>query len=112
MAEINGEVSWKNSGHKIYTSTTSAIGNYDIPAETNTLRINNGVSGINIPKASENEGRTIILIGWPGISTKNLNFISGNDLLHIKSNNSITEIGSGDVFTIQSAGNRWVLLYR
>lgn len=112
MAEDNGEVRWKNSGHKVYTSTTSSTGNYDIPDETNTLRINNSVSGINIPDASENDGRTIILIGWPGISTKNLNFQTGDDLLDIATNTPVNEIGSRDVFTIQSAGNRWILLYR
>ncbi|HSP12260.1 MAG TPA: hypothetical protein VLO29_07015 [Salegentibacter sp.] len=112
MAEKNGEVKWKNSGHKVYTSTASATGNYDIPDETYTLRINNQVSGINIPSASANAGRIIVLIGWNGISNKTLNFQETYKLLEIKSNAQITEIGSRDVFTIQSAGNRWLLIHR
>ncbi|WP_081211464.1 hypothetical protein [Salegentibacter sediminis] len=112
MAENNGEVKWKNSGHKVYSSTTSSTGNYDIPDETYTLRINNNVSGINIPDASTNKGRIIILINWPGNATKNLNFKSGDNLLDLKSNTQINQINSNEVFTIQSAGNRWLLLYK
>lgn len=112
MAEKNGEVKWKNSGHKVYSSTTSSTGNYDIPDETYTLRINNNVSAINIPSASTNKGRIIILINWPGNATKNLNFQSGDNLLDMKTNTQISQINSNEVFTIQSAGNRWLLLYR
>jgi hypothetical protein len=112
MAENNGEVKWKNSGHKVYTSTASATGNYDIPDDTYTLRINNNVTGINVPSASANKGRIIILIGWQGISFKNLNFQESYNLLDIQSNTQINQIGSRDVFTIQSAGNRWLLLYK
>ncbi|SFN35269.1 hypothetical protein [Salegentibacter flavus] len=112
MAEKNGEVKWKNSGHKVYTSTTSATGNYDIPNETYTLRINNNVSGINMPSASANKGRIIILIGLPGISTKTLNFQESFQLWDIQTDIQINQINSNEVFTIQSAGNRWLLLYR
>lgn len=112
MAEKNGEVKWKNSGHKVYTSTASATGNYDIPNETYTLRINNNVSGINMPSASANKGRIIILIGLPGISTKTLNFQESFQLWDIQTDTQINQINSNEVFTIQSAGNRWLLLYR
>ncbi|WP_372918410.1 hypothetical protein [Salegentibacter sp.] len=112
MAEKNGEVKWKNSGHKVYTSTGSATGNYNIPDETYTLRINNNLSGINIPSASANKGRIIILIGLPGISTKTLNFQESFQLWDIQTNTQINQINSNEVFTIQSAGNRWLLLYR
>lgn len=112
MAEQNGEVKWKNSGHKVYSSTTSSTGNYDIPDETYTLRINNNVSGINIPNASTNKGRIIVLINWPGNATKNLNFKPGDNLLDLGTNTQINQINSNEVFTIQSAGNRWLLLYR
>lgn len=112
MAENNGEVKWKNSGHKVYSSTTSSTGNYDIPDETYTLRINNNVSGINIPPASANKGRIIILIGLPGISTKTLNFQENFQLWDIHTDTQINQINSNEVFTIQSAGNRWLLLYK
>ncbi|MGY5847486.1 hypothetical protein ACW6QP_08695 [Salegentibacter sp. HM20] len=107
-----GQVSWAHNYTRNYSSTTSATGEFTIPVETHTLRINNQVSSIRFPKASDFPGRMLILINWPGNSAKTLNFESGDNLLEIASNSQITEIGTREVFTIQSAGNRWILLHR
>lgn len=110
VVDNTGNMNWSFPNTKNYSTTGSATGDYVIPSEVYTLRINNQVSGITLPKASENTGRILILIGWPGISAKTLNFSTGDDLLDISSNTSVTEIGQKQVYKIQSAGNRWLLL--
>jgi hypothetical protein len=107
-----GQVSWAHNYTRNYTSTTSSTGEYAISEETHTLRINNQVSSIRFPKASDFPGRMLILINWPGNSAKTLTFEGNDNLLEIASNTQITQIGIREVFTIQSAGNRWILLHR
>ncbi len=110
MTDASGTVSWKHNNTRTYTSTTSATGNYSIPDETFTLRINNQVSGVTIPDAAANKGRVIYLINWPGNSVKTLTFLNGNDLFDITTNSTVTTISGGQKMMIQSAGNRWILL--
>lgn len=105
-----GKVSWKSQGTQNYSSTTSSTGTFVITEEVYTLRINNQVSGISIPDASQNKGRIIILIGWPGISSKNLVFSGGDDLYDIVNDVSITTIQGKQRLKMQSAGNRWILI--
>ena len=105
-----GKVSWKSQGTQNYSSTTSNTGTFVITEEVYTLRINNQVSGIAIPDASQNKGRIIILIGWPGISSKTLVFSGGDDLYDIVNDVSLTSIQGKQRLTIQSAGNRWILI--
>lgn len=105
-----GNMNWRYPNTKNYTSTTSAVGDYVIPDDVHTLRINNQVSSITIPDAAANKGRIILLLGWPGISQKQLNFIGGNDLFDITTNSSINTISGGQRYKIQSAGNRWILI--
>lgn len=106
----SGALNWTYNNIRNYSTTGSATGDFVVGAEVYTLRINNEVSGITIPKASENKGRMIILLGWPGISNKTLNFSTGDNLLDITTNTTVATIGSRQVFKIQSAGNRWILL--
>lgn len=110
MADASGIVSWKHNNIRTYTSTTSSTGNYSIPDETFTLRINNQVSSITIPDAATNKGRVLYLINWPGNSAKTLTFLNGNDLFDITTNSTVSTINSGQKMMIQSAGNRWLLL--
>ncbi len=105
-----GTMSWTYNNVSNYSSTGGATGEYAIGDEVYTLRINNEVSGILIPKASDHKGRIIILIGWPGIGSKNLNFSTGDNLLDITTNTTVTSITGRQVYKIQSAGNRWILL--
>ncbi|MDT0687071.1 hypothetical protein [Autumnicola psychrophila] len=107
-----GGVSWKHSGWTNYISTESTTGDYLIGEEVGTLRINNQVSGIVIPKASENKGRKITLSGWPGAGVKNLIFLGSDNLLDISTNTTVTTIQGGKTYEIQSAGNRWILLFK
>lgn len=110
VVDNTGSMNWAYPNSKNYSTTGGATGEFLISNEVYTLRINNQVSGITLPKASENTGRILILIGWPGISPKTLNFSTGDDLLDISTNTSVTEIGQKQVYEIQSAGNRWLLL--
>ncbi|MFZ0491095.1 MAG: hypothetical protein WAM00_12675, partial [Salegentibacter sp.] len=93
-----------------YSSTTSATGDYVITDEIGTLRINNQMSAIVIPQASLNKGRIIRLISWVGTSEKPFTFLGGDDLFDVRTNSKVTSIKTQQVFTIQSAGNRWLLL--
>ncbi|WP_026915484.1 hypothetical protein [Christiangramia portivictoriae] len=106
----NGQVSWTNAGFENYSSTTSAAAEYAIGDEVGTLRINNQVTGLIIPASAPNKGRIIRLINWPGNAEKLFQFTGGDDLFDPKTNSKITSIKSGQIFTIQSAGNRWILL--
>lgn len=106
----NGQVSWTNAGFENYSSTTSAAAEYAIGDEVGTLRINNQVTGLIIPASAPNKGRIIRLINWPGNAEKLFQFTGGDDLFDPRTNSKITSIKSGQIFTIQSAGNRWILL--
>lgn len=110
VLDNTGSMNWKYPNIKNYSSTTSAVGDYVIPDDVYTLRINNQVSSVTIPDAASNKGRIILLIGWPGISQKQLNFIGGNDLFDITTNSSVSTINGGQRYMIQSAGNRWILI--
>ena len=105
-----GQSSWANPGYQNYSSTTSATGDYVITDEIGTLRINNQMSAIVIPQASLNKGRIIRLISWVGTSEKPFTFLGGDDLFDVRTNAKVTSIKTQQVFTIQSAGNRWLLL--
>ncbi|CAL67258.1 hypothetical protein [Christiangramia forsetii] len=105
-----GQASWANPGYQNYSSTTSATGDFVISDEIGTLRINNQVSGLVIPASSTNKGRIIRLINWPANSEKILVFLGSDDLFDPRSNTKILSIKPQQIFTIQSAGNRWILL--
>ena len=110
MTNATGQVSWANAGFENYSSTTSSTGDFTITDEVGSLRINNQVTGIIIPASAPNKGRIIRLINWPGNTEKNLVFLGGDDLFDVKTNSKILSIKPQQIFTIQSAGNRWILL--
>lgn len=110
MINGTGQVSWSNAGFQNYSSTTSATGDFVITNEVGSLRINNQVSGLVIPPSASNKGRIIRLINWPGTSEKNLIFQGADDLFDPRTNQKVLSIKPNQVFTIQSAGNRWILL--
>ncbi len=106
----NGQVSWTNAGFENYSSTTSAVADYAITDDVGTLRINNQVTGLIMPASASNKGRILRLINWPGNSEKFFQFTGGDDLFDPRTNAKVPSIKSGQIFTIQSAGNRWILL--
>lgn len=110
MLNATGQASWANPGYQNYSSVTSATGNFTVTDEIGTLRINDGITGIVFPPASANKGRIIRLLNWPGNSEKPFLFQGGDDLFDVRTNSKVTNIKPQQVFTVQSAGNRWVLL--
>lgn len=110
ILSATGQASWGNPGFQNYSSTTSATGDFVITDEIGTLRINNQVSGLVIPASAPNKGRIIRLINWPANSEKNLIFQGSDDLFDIRTNTKVLSIKPQEIFTIQSAGNRWVLI--
>ncbi|MUP46316.1 hypothetical protein E0K83_11235 [Gramella sp. BOM4] len=110
MTNGSGQVSWVNAGFENYSSTTSTTGDFTITDEIGSLRINNQVSGLVIPASAPNKGRIIRLINWPGNSEKNLVFLGSDDLFDPRTNQKVLTIKPNQIFTIQSAGNRWILL--
>jgi len=105
-----GNLNWSYPHFQNYISTTSATGDYVITDEVGTLRINNEVNQLIIPPANINKGRIIRLIGWDAISPKNLIFSNADNLYDVRTNSIITTISANQIYTIQSAGNRWILL--
>jgi len=110
ILNATGQAIWGNPGYQNYSSTTSATGDFAITDEVGTLRINNQISGLIIPQASSNKGRIIRLVNWSGNSEKILVFQGSDDLFDVRTNSKILSIKPQQLFTIQSAGNRWILL--
>lgn len=106
----SGQALWSNAGFENYSSTTSSTGDFSITDEVGTLRINNQISRIIIPPSSPNKGRIIRLINWPGNSEKPFIFQGADDLFDVRTNSKVLSIKPQQIFTIQSAGNRWLLL--
>jgi len=112
ILDTQGNANWTYPHIQNYVSTTSSSGDFIITDDVGTLRINNEVSQIIIPPANINKGRIIYLMGWDGISNKNLIFSNADNLYDIRNKVNVTSIGANQVYTIQSAGNRWILLNR
>lgn len=106
----SGNMNWRYPNTQNYTSTTSSSTDYVITDEISTLRINDQVTGIVIPPANAHKGRVITLIGWKGTKTKPFQFSGTDDLYDVVNDISITSISGSQVLTMQSAGNRWILL--
>lgn len=107
-----GDMNWKYPNVMNYSSTGTATGDYVIPEEVYTLRINSQVSSITIPDASLNKGRILILISFQGTGNRPFNFLNGDTLEDISTGNNITSISSGNRLMIQSIGTRWIVLFK
>ena len=108
--DSTGNMNWTYPNSQNYVSTGSATGDFIITEDVGTLRINNDLSQLIIPPANLNKGRIIRLIGWDGIGNKNFVFSNADNLYDVRNNVNVTSIGANQIFTIQSAGNRWILL--
>ena len=110
VLDSSGNMNWKHPNSQNYSTTGGASGDFLITDEIYSLRINNGVSGVIIPPANMNSGRIINLIAWKGTGTKPFIFSGGDDIYDTVFDSSILSIGGKEMITIQSAGNRWVVL--
>lgn len=110
VLETNGNMNWKHPNSKNYSTTGSATGDFVITDEIYSLRINNGVSGLVIPPSNINNGRIINLIAWKGTGTKPFIFSGGDDIYDTVFDSSILSISGKEMITIQSAGNRWIVI--
>ncbi|TVZ25202.1 hypothetical protein JM83_0103 [Gillisia sp. Hel_I_86] len=108
--DSSGNMNWTYPNAQNYVTTGSATGDFVITEDVGTLRINNDLSQIIIPPANLNKGRIIRLIGWDGIGNKNFVFSNADNLYDVRNKVNVTGIGANQIFTIQSAGNRWILL--
>ncbi len=105
-----GNMNWKYPNIQNYSSTTSTASDFVITDEIGTLRINDQVTGIVIPAANAHKGRIIRLVAWKGTKVKPLRFVGNDDLYDVVNDVSLTSIAGSQIITMQSAGNRWVLL--
>lgn len=103
-------MTWKYPGTFNYSTTGSATGDFIITDEVFSLRINDQISGLIIPASNSHKGRIITLLAWKGTKTKTLIFTGTDDLYDMVNDVSITSITGSQIMTIQSAGNRWILL--
>ena len=106
----NGLMRWRPPTYYPYASSTSDTGTFKIEKNVGILRINDNLSSVELPDASENKGRTIILVCWPTTSDKPFSFINGDDLFDVTTNSKVSTIERGTVLTILSAGNRWLVI--
>lgn len=110
ILDSTGNMNWTYPNAQNYVTTGSATGDFVITEDVGTLRINNDLSQLIIPAANLNKGRIIRLIGWDNIGTKNFVFLNSDNLYDVRNNINVVSIGANQVYTIQSAGNRWILL--
>lgn len=108
--DTSGKMVWTYPNSLNYVTTGSATGDYVITEDVGTLRINNDVNQVVIPPANLNKGRIIILLGWEGIKNKNFVFSNADNIYDLRNNINIAFIEANQIFTIQSVGNRWILL--
>lgn len=106
----SGNMNWRYPNTQNYSSTGGATGDFVIIDEVSSLRINDQITGLVIPPANTHKGRIITLIAWKGTKTKPLRFSGTDDLYDVVNDVSITSITGSQILTIQSAGNRWILL--
>ncbi len=105
-----GNMNWRYPGTQNYSTTGAATGDFIITDDVFSLRINDQISGLVIPPANINKGRIITLIAWKGTKSKPLRFSGTDDLYDVVNDVSIASITGSQILTIQSAGNRWILL--
>lgn len=108
--DTSGKMVWTYPNSLNYVTTGSATGDYLITEDVGTLRINNDVQQLIIPPANLNKGRIIILMGWEGIKNKTFVFSNADNIYDLRNNVNVTFIEANQILTIQSAGNRWILL--
>ncbi len=107
----SGNMNWTYPNTQNYSTTGGATGEFIITEEIYSLRINDQISSLNIPPANTNKGRIITLIAWKGTRTKPFNFSGNNDDIYDMVNDvSISSISGSQILTIQSAGNRWLVI--
>jgi len=110
ILDNSGNMNWRYPGTHNYSTTGSATGDFIITDEVFSLRINDQVSSIVLPPANLNKGRILNLIAWKGTKMKTLKFSGADDLYDMVGDVSITSITGSQILTIQSAGNRWILM--
>lgn len=111
VLDNSGNMAWGYPNVQNYSSTTSTATDFIVTDEISSLRINDQVTGIVIPPANAHKGRIITLIAWKGTKVKPLRFTGSDDLYDVVNDVSLSSISGGQIMTIQSAGNRWILLY-
>lgn len=110
VLDSSGNLNWSYGNTENYSTTGSVTGPFIISEDVSTLRINDQISGLVIPPANLFKGRIIKLVAWKGTKTKPFTFMGSDDIYDVVNDVSITSISGNEVMTIQSAGNRWILL--
>lgn len=110
VLDTQGNAAWAYPNIGIYSTTGAATGDYVIQEETSHLRINDGISNLVIPPANMNKGRIIVLTAWKGTKTKAFIFSGGDDIYDPVLDTVIPSITGNQMLTIQSSGNRWLVI--
>ncbi len=110
IIDSQGNANWTYPHTGIYSTTGGATGDFVIQEDTYHLRINDGISGLVIPSANINKGRIITLTAWKGTKTKPFIFSGTEDIYDPITETSLPSISGAQMLTIQSAGNRWLVM--
>ena len=105
-----GSTSWtSNTGILPYTTTGAATGTYNVTLAQHTVRVFGSITDIVLPTPVGNMGKTFVIIGSNGISTKG--FTSSVGIIYDDATNSIiNSISSGVRYTVQSDGTDWIVI--
>lgn len=110
VLDAQGNANWTYPNAVIYSTTGGATGDFVIQEETGHLRVNDGISGLVIPPANLYKGRTITLTAWKGTKTKPFIFSGSDDIFDPVMDTSLASISGNQMLTIQSSGNRWLVI--
>lgn len=109
----NPTLSWKGIDNTIspYRTTAAATGVHAILMTDYTVRVFNGVSGIQLPSAAATRGKVFVIIGSNGISPKTVSTLGGNVYDDV-TNTTINTLSANQRFIIQSDGTDWIVIGR
>ncbi len=109
----NPTLSWKGIDNTIspYRSTAAATGVHAVLMTDYTVRVFNGVSGIQLPSAVATKGKIFIIIGSNGISPKTITTLGGVVYDDV-TNTTINILSANQRFMIQSDGTDWIVIGR
>jgi hypothetical protein len=102
---------WESNPVKPYVTTGTLTGLYNVLLTEYTIRVFNDVSEIKLPNAVGNLGKTFIIIGSNGISTKTWS-TAGGTIYDDVTNTTYTTLGANQRFVVQSDGAGWIVIGR
>jgi trimeric autotransporter adhesin len=107
---------WDSNPVKPYITTGASTGIYSVSLSEYTIRVFNAVSEVKLPNAVGNLGKTFIIIGSNGITSKIFSSFGGviydDTINYVFPATSTTTLNAKERYTVQSDGTDWIVIGR